>query len=413
MLDRLNRVWAKAIRHTLRYRKLHKAGEVPARFDSLEQFADTVPPLTKQHMRGDLEDIGDERRPTENYFTTGGSTGQPTSIPGWHAERQIDLANRWLGRSFYGVTPSDKLFLIWGHHHLLGSGWKAKAKGQVRAAKDRLLGLVRFSAYDISEERCDEAAELILRHKPRYIVGYSSTLDLLARSQAHRAPEFKKVGLKAAIATAEVFPSEDSPRRIAQTLGCPAAMEYGTVETGVTAYTHPQGGFRVFSRGHLFELGEPGPGGGRVLRVTSLYERKTPLIRYEIGDEVLPLEGEPLIGPSRIRRVLGRVNSIITLPDGIAVHTAAISRAVSDREDVRQFQIIERPDGLGLKIVATTIEAKPLILHHVRENLTKISPTLAEAPIEFVSRIQQTKAGKTPLVIKQPLTEAATDEQPV
>ncbi|MFI4854509.1 MAG: hypothetical protein ACIAQF_05970 [Phycisphaerales bacterium JB065] len=401
MLDRLNAVWATAIRHTPRYRKMYEAGTVPERFESLQEYADTVPPLTKQDMRGNTDELTDERRPAENSFTTGGSTGRPTSIPGWHAERQFDLANRWLGRSFYAITPSDSLFLIWGHHHLLGSGWKGKAKGRIRSIKDALLGLTRFSAYDISEERCEEAGRLILRRKPQYIIGYSSTLDLLARTQSHRASEFAQIGLKATIATAEVYPSSDSRKRIAETFGCPAAMEYGTVETGVMAYTHPSGGFRVFWRDHLFELGEPGPGGGRVLRITSLYERKTPLIRYEIGDEIMPFEGEPLIGPARITSVLGRVNSIVTLIDGKAVHTAAISRAISDREDVRQFQIIDRPDGLCLKIVAATNEAKPQILNHVRRNLAKLSPTLSEAPVVFVSRIQQTKAGKTPLVVQK------------
>lgn len=406
MLDRLNAVWAKAIRHTPRYREMHEAGTVPERFGSLQEFADTVPPLTKQHMRGKMDKLCDERRATERYYTTGGSTGQPTSIPGWHAEQPFDLANRWLGRSFYGITPSDSLFLIWGHHHLLGSGWKGKAKGRIRSIKDALLGFTRFSAYDISEKRCEEAGRLILRRKPRYIIGYSSTLDLLARTQAHRASEFARLGLKATIATSEIYPSTDSQARITETFGCPAAMEYGTVETGVIAYTHPDGGFHVFWRDHLFELGEPGPGGGRVLRITSLYERKTPLIRYETGDEIMPFEGEPLLGPARIESVLGRVNSIITLSDGKAVHTSAISRTICNREDVRQYQIIDRPDGLALKIVAATDEAKPQILNHVRRNLTKLSPTLSDAPIEFVTKIQQTKAGKTPLVVQ----ESAPDE---
>lgn len=401
MLDRLNRVWSIATTNVPRYRDLLAGGSVPKQFDSLEQFTQTVPPLTKSVIRDGIEPLGDQRRPADKAYTTGGSTGQPTSIPGWHSELPIDMANRWLGRSFYGIRPSDRLFLIWGHHHLLGTGWKAKLKGRVRAAKDGLVGCSRFSSYDLSAARCDEAARLILRHRPDYIVGYSSTLDLLARTATDRASQFKALGMKAAIACAEVYPATDSPDRISETLGCPAAMEYGAVETGVTAYTTPEGGYKVFWLDHLFELGEPGPGGGRVLRVTSLYERKTPLIRYEIGDEIMPIEGEPLIGPARIQSVLGRVNSIITLPDGKAVHTAAVSRAISDRRDVSQFQIVDRPGGMGLRIVAASESAKDQILTHVRGNLIRLSPSLKDAPIDFVDRIEQTRAGKTPLVVRE------------
>lgn len=401
MLDRLNAVWHSATTHTPRYRDLLAAGDVPSRFDSLEHFSQSVPPLTKTLIRTGIDPLCDSRRPADMTSSTGGSTGQPTSVPFWNSELPVDIANRWLGRSLYGISPADRLFLIWGHHHLLGTGWRAKVKGKRRAAKDALLGCTRFSSYNLSTARCEEMAKLILQGRPQYIVGYSSTLDLLARSQAHRAEEFKQLGIKAAIACAEVYPAPDSAERISQTLGCHAAMEYGAVETGVTAYTRPEGGYKVFWRDHLFELGETGPGGGRVLRVTSLYERKTPLIRYEIGDEVMPIEGEPLIGPARVDSILGRVNSIITLPDGKAVHTAAISRAISDRRDVSQFQIVDRPGRMGLRIVAPDPSSRQTITNHVRANLIKISPSLHDAPIEFVEQIEQSLAGKTPLVVKE------------
>lgn len=411
MLRQLNAVWAIATRHTPRYRDLLQQGKVPKRFESLEHFAQTTPPLTKALVRTDSGSLCDERRAGDHQCTTGGSTGQPTSIPGWSSELPRDIVNRWLGRAFYGIEPSDRRFHIWGHHHLLGSGWKAKLRGSIRAIKDSLVGSVRFSSYDLSAARCEEAAELILRQKPDYIVGYSSALDLIARTQAHRANEFKRLGLKAAIACAEVYPSPDSPERITSTLGCPAAMEYGAVETGVTAYTTPEGGYNIFWHDHLFELGEPGPGGGRVLRITSLYERKTPLIRYEIGDEVLPFEDEPLVGPARIQKVLGRTNSVITLPDGKAVHTAAISRAISDRRDVRQFQIVEFRKGLSVRVVPDADSSRDAIADHIRVNLVRISPSLRDAPISFVERIEQSIAGKTPLVVRDE-TDSSSSPMP-
>ncbi|MFU8829497.1 MAG: hypothetical protein ACNA8P_08705, partial [Phycisphaerales bacterium] len=358
-------------------------------------------PLTKHDAQTLGDDLCDQRRPAERAYTTGGSTGSPTKFHGWNREIETDNINRWLGRSFYGIKPADPCFLVWGHHHLLGTGHKAKLRAMILAAKDSSQKRTRFNAYNLSEARAREAGDLILKRKPSYVIGYSSALDLIARANRDRADEFSALGLKASIACAESYPRPDSAQEISETLGCPAAMEYGAVESHITAYTTPEGGYRVFWLDHLFELGEPGPGGGRVVRITSLYERKTPLIRYEIGDEILPTEGEPLIGPARIQGVIGRVNSIITLPDGKAVHTAAISRAISDRRDISQFQIIDSKKGMRLRIVPTTEDAQAPISAHVLNNLTKISSSLSSTPIEFVDHIEQSLAGKTPLVLHE------------
>lgn len=400
VLERLNAVWANAIVNVPRYRQLADQNKVPKAFSSLVQFAATVPPLTKAETRNINPDLQDQRRPAERIYKTGGSTGSPTISHGWNKEIEVDNINRWIGRSFYGIGPSDPCFLVWGHHHLLGKGMKSRIQSKILASKDRLQARTRFNAYNLSEDRARQAGDLILRRRPRYLLGYSSALDLIARINQDRAEEFAALNLKASIACAESYPRPDSPDVISRTFGCPAAMEYGAVETHVTAYTIPAGGYQVFWLNHLFELGEPGPGGGRVLRITCLYERKTPLIRYEIGDEVMPIESEPAIAPARIQSILGRVNSIIKLADGRAVHTTAISRAISDRRDVNRFQIVDRNPGLALRIVPASPEAREVIEQHVRANLIRISPTLRDAPILFVDQIEQSIAGKTPLVVR-------------
>jgi len=401
VLERLNAVWANAIINVPRYRRLVEEDKAPQTFASLVQFSTTVPPLTKAESRDNQADLQDQRHPGERTYTTGGSTGSPTSFHGWNREIEVDNINRWLGRSIYGIGPSDSCFLIWGHHHLLGKGMKSRVQARVLAAKDRLQARTRFNAYNLSEARAREAGDLILRRRPGYLLGYSSALDLIARTNQDRSSEFAALGIKASIACAESYPRPDSAQTISSTFGCPAAMEYGAVETHVSAYTIPGGGYRVFWLDHLFELGEPGPGGGRVLRITCLYERKTPLIRYEIGDEVMPFDGEPLIAPARIQSILGRVNSIINLTDGKAVHTTAISRAISDRRDVNQFQIVDHAPGLSLRIVPASPDARAPITDHVLGNLKKISPTLANTRLDFVERIDQSLAGKTPLVVRE------------
>ena len=39
----------------------------------------------------------------------------------WTEARVAEL-DHWLGRSRLGIEPADRLFLLWGHAHLFGSG---------------------------------------------------------------------------------------------------------------------------------------------------------------------------------------------------------------------------------------------------------------------------------------------------
>jgi hypothetical protein len=59
-------------------------------------------------------------------------------MPSWKREDREIRADLWIGRGWYGIEPADRVFLFWGHAHLLGSGWRGWLKGKVRGAKDKL-----------------------------------------------------------------------------------------------------------------------------------------------------------------------------------------------------------------------------------------------------------------------------------
>ena len=294
--------------------------------------------------------------------------------------------------------------MIWGHSHLLGTGVKGKLKGKMRVWKDSALGYYRFSAYQLDPAKLRHAADEMLRFKPKYMLCYSSALDYFCRVNADRADELKKLNLKMAFGTGESFPFPDSPQWVNKTLGCRVAMEYGSVETGIMGFSRPAaqglGHFDLFWRSYFIEANEVGPTGGRVIRLTSLFPKKFPLLRYEIGDEVTLFDGDVELGITRVQRIVGKSLSFVTMPDGTKVHSVAFEHSVRTVPGVERFQLVSKGGVITLKVVAPGGNQEA-ITKGIHTLMYKIHPSLAEAKIEFTDKLIQTVAGKTPMVVME------------
>lgn len=399
-LELLNRVWAQARRQVPHYRELAQRRGLPECWSNLEEFVASLPTTGRQDLQSAGSRLLSQQRPPDQWRATGGSTAQPIQIPQWRSEVSATRANAWLGRSWYGIQPDDRLFLLWGHSHLLGSGVRGWLNARRRELEDRLLGYYRFSAYDIGRQAMERAIERILAFRPDYIIGYSVALDRLGRAAQSQSDRLRRLGVKAVIATAEGFPSPDSGARLSDALGCPVAMEYGAVEALGIAHTHPDGGYRLFWGSYLAEAQRVA--GRRVLRLTSLYPRSMPLLRYEIGDEVeLPPDAaEEVVGLTRFERVLGRCNDYVELGDGTCVHSEAFSHAIRPCPQVRGYQVVQQGSNVELHIVVSGELPEPEEAG-LKRRLARIHAELAATPVKRASSLQRTVAGKTPMIIRR------------
>jgi phenylacetate-CoA ligase len=395
-LELLNAEWERAAPDVPYLERLRRELPLPARFDSLEEFAARVPVTTRDVVRREGRALASRSRPGELVRMTGGSTASPVQLPAWSSEFALGRAELWRVRAWYGITPASRLFMIWGHSHLLGTGWRGKLRGVQRVLSDRMLGYHRFSAYDLRPEALRRAAGELLRFRPDYVLGYSVALDRFARANAERREELRRAGVRVVIATAEGFPAPDSAARLSDLLACPVAMEYGAVETGLIAHTHPAGGYRVSWRSHLVEA-EPS-GAGHRIRVTTLTPRCVPLVRYEIGDEI-ELASPAVVGVDAFARVIGRCNDYVPLADGAEIHSEAFSHALRPCEEIEAFQVAV--DGADFRIRYVAHQELPSErLDEIRERLRRIHPSLAGTQFERTERIPQSVAGKTPMVMR-------------
>jgi phenylacetate-coenzyme A ligase PaaK-like adenylate-forming protein len=406
-LDALNREWQRIRRDVPHYAQL----TVPERFRSLEEFFECIRPTTREAVQRHAAAMTSRSRRPEWVRMTGGSTSRPVQMPAWRAEQRHMAGDMWTARGWFGVRPDSRLFMIWGHSHLLGSGMAGRLKALRRRASDFVLAYHRFSAYDLRPEAMRRAGASLLRFAPDYVIGYSVALHELVRANADRADAFQRLGLAAVIGTAEGFPSAEARQRVGDVLGGPVAMEYGTVECGVMAHEHPEGGYRAFWGSFLLEA-ERTHGDRHLLRVTSLHPRCFPLVRYEVGDEIeLPdsrVDREWAI--ARFRRVIGRCNDYVEV-DGTLVHSEAFSHALRPCQEVLGFQVVRTALGLRIRYTAEA-ELDETSREEIRERLHRIHPRLADAIVERVAHLPQTVAGKTRMVVDETADPWAADQDP-
>ncbi len=399
-LVRINSLWNRASQDIPYYRRLVKKFGLPASFRSLEQYIATIPPLTKDVFLNKALPYWHQRPRPDRRRLTGGSTAVPIQIPAWRREFEENRLDKWLGRSWYGIDPHDRLLLYWGHAHLLGEGWRGRVNGWSRLIKDLLQNYRRYSCYDMSEAALRKAGQRLLESKAHYVMGYSCYLDRLARTNAHLSSVTSDLGLKAVIAAAEGFPFGDSEAQIERVLRAPVAMEYGSVETDLVAHTHPNGGYRVLWNSYLLEYC-PGPTLQEVF-VTSLFRRCTPLFRYKLNDYYEFTKSSRHVedcSALSFFRVVGRSNRPIVLPSGQTLHSESITHIVRDTPKITGYQFVSWKDKVTLHVTTSEPLENEEIMR-ICGMARRVDPQLGELlRILEVPSLEYSIAGKTPMVL--------------
>ncbi len=398
-LEHFNDVWRTVSRRSPYYAALREESGLSDRFESWEEFSSALPVMNRTAFKRNMDDISLAGAKPDYWRTTGGSTAEPLQLPAWRNEDRHTARNTWFARSWFGAKASDRLFLLWGHSHLLGKGFSGQVSAIKRRLKDGCVGYLRFSACVLSEEKLREAGKRILRLRPGYVLGYATALHRLAQFNRDREAEFRKLGLKVAIATGESFQSPDSANLISDVLGCPVAMEYGTVETGTIAHQRPSGEFQVFWGSYYVEgLPSPECPEAHEVVITSLYPRLTPLIRYRVGDLVSRSPGGRGFCEG-FERVIGRANDGIVVGEDGFVHSEAFSHVMRDIERIHTFQVVQRTNR-EITINYTADQTLPLdATHLIHQRLCKIDRRLSSVRINRVTEIATTIAGKSKQII--------------
>ena len=387
-LGRIQEVWKDAVTDVPYYGRLVAEGRAPADIRNWKDFLE-IPELSREILQDHKEEFMRRSGPPDLWRMTGGSTGNPIKFGVWNSEDAVIRMLKLVLWHRVGYCPSDRLFLIWGHSHLLGSGWRRYWNHFLRKAKDAALGYKRVDAYALSPALCEDYAHELLQFRPAGLIGYSAALDYFVRSLPEKWKQFRALNLKFVMPCAEPAPKEDSFELLEKVFGCQVIQEFGGVDFGHVGMKLGDEPFRIFGKYNFLESAAEGDDA----LVTSLYKRYLPLIRYRQGDVLGGVHKLDYGHVASFEKLQGRVNDMVLLSDGTSVHSVAVFHCAHQETSVLNIQMILEDHEIRILLVTrkgydSDAESR------IRHRLAQISPLLGKAKIEAVDDLITTRAGK-------------------
>lgn len=392
--ESLRGVWSDCVADVPYYRGLVASGRAPR---TLTSWADVqaLPVLTRKILQDHPEKFIRDSGPPDGFIKTAGSTGTPLRMGVSQREKDLMRAVKLAAWQQFGYTASSRLFLIWGHSHLLGTGWQGRVNHFRRKAADVLLGYHRVDAYRLNERLCRAHAQALIRFRPLGLIGYASALDLFARYTREFRDKFRSLGLRFVLATSEPAPRPDTFSTLEDLFGCSVVQEYGGAEFGQVAFKKGNEQFKVYSDLNIVECVQPDGGPDRPVLLTSLYARYVPLIRYEVGDAIEEPELLPHGHTIAFQSLAGRINDVLPLAGGDFVHSVAIFHCIHQEPAVHNIQMIVTDDGVDIHLITTAAAAeRPSLESRIRGRMTQVHPSLSKARFVYGEDVETNRAGK-------------------
>ena len=327
---------------------------------------------------------------------TGGTTGTPLSLPrnflsvgNEHAfvRRQWDWA---------GIGLLDRTAYLSGRVVVD----PARTQGPFYAYDPFLRELV-LSTYHLSEETAGEYVEAIVRHRIRAIVGYPSPIAFLARICRQSGV---RVGLHAVLTTSETL-TETMRETIASAFDCQVFDFYGSAERVCYIYTCEQGSYHVIPEyGYTEFVPVEGAESGECRAIaTGFWNLAMPLIRYDIGDVVIP--SDRLCACSRafpvVKSISGRTGDVVRMSSGRQFGPTLMARVTKGANNILEMQIVQdRLDHIILRYVPNR-EFTDQDFAHFQAHVAHHMPSELQITYERTDRIDRTQSGKMKFIVSK------------
>lgn len=267
----------------------------------------------------------------------------------------------------------------------------------INRAENQLL----LSTHHLSSSTVDAYIERIVKFSPKAIQGHPSAIACLAR----RMEELNvTIPVKAVLTTGEQL-YLDQRDIIEQRFQCKVFDAWGQGEAVcMAAECEKQEGYHVASEYGLIEVVQDEnfrDGIGEII-ATSLQNYAMPFIRYKIGDLGALSEHDCSCGRGLplLSKIVGRVDDIITTPEGEAVLPVSFRTRLAKLEFLDQYQLIQEDNDYRIMLLDNG---------HIglRENKQILSilqhclGTSANITIELMSEIPRTSGAKQKLIINR------------
>lgn len=357
-----------------------------------------LPVLSKEALRkyGSSLLLSEKREKGGSFFASSGSTGTPTQILFSHAMHQ-----RWFAlfelrvRNWAGVSSNIPRGMIGGRRIIPGA-----ANTPPFYRYNSFEKQVYFSAYHINAKNAADYVKGMQRHKVTYMTGYAMSNFFLARffkEQNIEAPQ-----LKAVVTSSEKL-TDDMRQLFKEVYGCKTFDGWSGLEACglITECNH--GSLHISPDAGLIEildhnLQPVAPGIAGTVYCTGFLNYDQPLIRYNIGDQIILSEKQCACGRQMpvVKEIIGRTEDVVIGKDGREM--VRFHSVFNGLKSVKQAQVIQQNiDEIFIKVVTDGgLSLTDVALIKLR---TESQLGAVQIHIEQVNEIPLTANGKFKAVI--------------
>jgi phenylacetate-CoA ligase len=344
-----------------------------------------MPYLTKDIIKRNFNDLQTIKK--EEKFTTihtSGSTGSPMKINIPKSLFEIEAA--YQERSWRSHGPS--LFFnksVWIKRWI-------PSPGEPIYNEDKERRWLMLSPYHISQETIEQYVDLINGYKAPCLVGYPSSIYILALNMKKKNLKFKNIK-SIHVASESILP--EWREKTLEITGIPMKTHYGMMEK--SSFFHQCSNTDFYHENLEYGFTDILDNGEVV--ITGFINKVQPFIKYKIGDIAIKNEGNQkcLCGsnlPLTVKDFIGRSDDILESPDGRMfppVNFYTFFHKINGVEFFRVSQV--EKDYVLVEIVASSDTKK--IENMVRKELDKRFLDSFKYEINFVDEIiRSTDSGK-------------------
>jgi len=383
-----------SIAHSDFYQSLYK--DIPTA--TLLQNIRQLPIVNKEVMRNNTGTIYTIPKSEGKVSKTGGTTGKSLEVVFLKKDIEERFAILDNFRSQFGYKLGKKTAWFSGKKLLGNSDLKKNRFWKT----DYYYNVRYYSTFHINQKYLKHYIYNLIEYSPEYLVGFPSTMYEIAKFGMVNKIDFPANTITAIFPTAETITTEI--RTVLETyFKTNLYNQYASSEGAPFIVECKNKNLHLELQSGVFEVLDPQnqPTQKGRLVVTAFHTYGTPLIRYDIGDEIELSTKICSCGNNNptVTQIMGRTSDYIYSPDTGKINLGNISNCLKGVQGIIQFQVQQsKPDALHILIVKDkevyTDKDEVIFTANMRERIG----TTMNIHLKYVAKIPVEKSGKFRLV---------------
>lgn len=376
------------------YNNIFKQVKNPENLDNIEQ----LPILDKESLRNNIHDIYTIDKSAGILSKTGGTTGKSLEVLFTTQDIQERFAILDNFRQGFGYQLGKKTAWFSGKNLLT-----KKDIQKNRFWKTDYLHNVRYySTFHIHNKYLKYYLENLIKYKPEFMVGFPSTMYEIAKYGISHNLEFPANTIKAIFPTAETI-TDDIRNVLEGYFKTNLYNQYASSEGAPFIVECKYKKLHLELQSGVFEVldnnNQPSQKGRLI--VTSFNTHGTPLIRYDIGDEIELSDDTCSCGNHNptVKQILGRMSDYIYSEETGKINLGNVSNCLKGVKGIIKFQILQyTKDQLNVLIVKDENVFSLKDESSFLKNIIDRVGSKMKIELKYVEEIAVEKSGKFRLV---------------